>query len=108
MLPRSKRLNLKKDFKWVSSGKRIETENLKLFINSGSSETCLVGISLSKKNFGKATDRNRAKRLASAAIEQLYSTLPKKLNLIIMPKTKILEISKEVLIKELQDALSVN
>lgn len=103
MLPKNKRLNLSKDYRFVSSGKRLETTNFKITFRFGSNTLPLIGIALSGKYFNKATLRNKAKRATSEAIEALYSSLPKGLNLVIMPKGSILKEGKENLIKELSD-----
>src|SRR5437870_2063461 len=67
MLPLSQRLNLKTDFKWVASGKKLETKYLKLFIRLGENQIPRIGIALSTKSFKKATQRNRARRVVSHA-----------------------------------------
>lgn len=102
MLPKSKRLNLKKDFKRVFSGRRVETDSFKFFLKFGSNTIPLVGISLSKKHFKLATERNKARRMASKALEGVYESLPKNLNLIIMPKAKVLEKSLKEIENEFQ------
>lgn len=106
MLPRSKRLNLKKDFKRIVSGKRVETLYFKLFFKPGLNTTPLIGISLSKKDFKLATERNRARRLASKMVEDIYESLPKGMNLIIMPKAQILNSKSEDLSAELKKCLT--
>ncbi len=118
MLPKSKRLNLKKDFKWVAAGlprssprgeagaggagKKLETKNLKIFINNGENEQARIGVAISSKNFKKATDRNRAKRLVSHAFQSIYSTLPSNINIIALPKTSVLSVKSSELEKELR------
>ena len=104
MLRKSQRLNLKTSFKLVQSGRRTETPSLRLMWRSGESEMPLVGIALTKASFRKAHERNRAKRLAATAIQQLYPRLRKGLNLVIMPKAGILAKSADQLISELEDA----
>lgn len=93
MLPKSKRLNLKYDFNWVSKGQRVEAGMVKLFYRMGDNAFPKIGISLSSKNFPRAVERNRARRLISAAIEKLYPKLPSGLNLMALPKDQVLEIS---------------
>lgn len=68
----------------------------------------LVGISLSKKYFQGAVERNKARRLVSRAIEVLYPNLPKGLNLIIMPKTKVLSASIDEIVGELKNVKILN
>lgn len=91
MLPKNKRLNLKYDFMWVLTGKKIEGSLIKLFIKPGENNFPKVGISVSAKVFNNATDRNRARRLVSKAFEDLYSRLDYNLNIIALPKIGVLE-----------------
>lgn len=106
MLSKDKRLNLKTEFKSVVRGKRVETPNFKLYFIIQDKSIPRVGISLSKKNFNKATLRNRARRLASVAIERIYGDLPEGLKLIIMPKGQILESNNLDLTEEILKAIS--
>jgi len=103
MLPKSQRLNLSKSFKFVQAGKRVETPSLKVMFKSGENETALVGVALTKKAFKLATERNRVKRLVSTAIQSLYPSLRKNLNLVIMPKAQALERSVDQLKGELEN-----
>lgn len=105
MLPKHQRLNLKKDFKWVASGKSRNLQRFNLFIKYGENEFPLIGIATSKKYFKKATDRNRARRLMSKAFEDIYESLPKNVNIIALPKTGVIEVKSEDLSKELKDVL---
>ncbi len=89
-LPKSKRLNLKTDFKFVARGAKKETQFLKVFYLFGENTHPLIGISLSKKNFKTAVLRNLAKRRVYAVVEGLYGNLKDNLNLIIMPKEKVI------------------
>ncbi len=92
MLPKPQRLNLKKDFKWVAAGKKLETKYLKLFIKMGNNEFPKVGVAVSSKVFKKATDRNKAKRVVSAAFGSLYSSLPSAINIVALPKAGVIEV----------------
>jgi ribonuclease P protein component len=105
MLPKTKRLNLSKSFQWVSQGKIINDQFFQLRVRFGENEQALIGIALSSKNFKKAHNRNQAKRLVSSLIEEFYPTLPKGLNLVIMPKGEILEANKEKVRVSLKDCL---
>ncbi|MDO8570853.1 MAG: ribonuclease P protein component [Candidatus Daviesbacteria bacterium] len=110
MLPKNKRLNLNKDFRWVASGKRIENNLVKMFLKmSPPSDVELpqpkIGISLSKNVFKKAVDRNRARRLVSKALENLYNELPSGLNIVAMPKKDILEMNSNEITKNLEELL---
>lgn len=105
MLPKQKRLNLKHDFKWVASGKKIETKFAKLFIRIGDNEFPKVGIAVSGKSFKTATKRNRAKRLISVAFESLYSSLPSAINIVALPKTGILKVKSSDVFLDLETVL---
>lgn len=104
MLPKFKRLNLTQSFSWVKTGNKIETPSFRLLFKFGQNTQPLVGIAISAKTFKKAHDRNRAKRVSSKAIEQRYNSLPKGLNLVIMPKQESLNKELGELIQELEDA----
>lgn len=104
MLAKQNRLNLSRNFKFVSAGKRIETPSFKLMFRMGENNHPLVGIALTKKNFRKANLRNKVKRKTAKAIESIYGSLPNQINLVIMPKIKALESSDDDLIKELTNA----
>ncbi len=116
MLPKPSRLNLKKDFKRVVSGKRLETKYLKVFIKEGDPSTPSVsslpvslgpriGIAVSSKSFKKAGKRNRARRLTSAAFEALYLRLPKSLNIVVLPKQSIVDVKSNTVLFDLEDKL---
>lgn len=108
MLARSKRLNLKKDFKWVAQGKKIDTQFAKLFIRFGdpsASPAPRVGIAVSSSLFKKATARNRARRLVSAALETLYPSFPQSINIIALPKYRVLEVKSADVLKDLEKVL---
>lgn len=105
MLPKNKRLNLKYDFKWVSTGKKIDGSLIKLFIKPGENNFPRLGISVSAKVFRKATDRNRARRLVSKAFEDLYKRLEHNLNIIALPKIGVLEKSSDEIKTEIDKML---
>lgn len=105
MLPKDRRLNLKKDFKWVAAGKRATSRNFSLFIKYGENGFPRMGVATSKKNFKNAVDRNRARRLLSKAFENIYSILPYNVNIIALPKQGLIEVKSEDLSKELEDTL---
>ncbi|MDO8619529.1 MAG: ribonuclease P protein component [Candidatus Daviesbacteria bacterium] len=106
MLGKSQRLNLKKDFKWVTSGgKGIDTKFLKMFVRVGENETAKLGIALSGKSFKEAHERNRARRLASAAFEVLHSALPSNLNIVALPKASILGVKSGDVLIDLEERL---
>ncbi len=105
MLAKNQRLNLKLSFRFVASGKRLETDLYKIFYQIGENKHPLVGISLSKSVSPHATDRNRARRLASTAIQALYKRLPDHINIVIMPKKTVLALSSGELTEQLQQTL---
>lgn len=105
MLPKDSRLNLKKDFKSVAAGKRIETNYLTLFIKVGENVKPQLGVALSGKNFKKAATRNRARRLTSAAFESLYSRLPKSINIVALPKVSVLSVKSGDVLLDLEGKL---
>lgn len=105
MLPKLKRLNLKKDFKKVASGKKIESGLLTLFVRNGDDQNPRVGIALSGKTFKKAHERNRARRLVSAAFETLYSRLPPTINIVALPKAGVLDVKSQEVLVQLEQVL---
>lgn len=105
MLPLPKRLNLKTDFKWVASGKKLESKYLKIFVKPGENEIPRIGIAVSSKTFPKAAKRNRARRLASSAFEALYKDLPKGVNIMALPKAPILEVKSQDALSDLESLL---
>jgi ribonuclease P protein component len=103
MLPKPQRLNLKKDFKWVASGKSLDTKYAKLFLRVGQNQTPRLGIASSSKNFKQAVDRNRARRIFSAAFEPLFSKLIiSGLNIVALPKQAILSVKSGDVLLELE------
>lgn len=105
MLPKHQRLNLKKDFKWVSSGQKIDTKYLKLFIKKGDNKQPRVGIATSSKSFKKAVYRNRAKRVVSAVFETLYSRLPPTINIVALPKAGVDKVKSPDVLLDLEEKL---
>lgn len=105
MLARSKRLNLKKDFKWVCAGKKIETKFATLFIKSGDNTFPRIGIALSSKRLKQASQRNRAKRLLSQAFQSAYNQLPAAINIVVLPKAGVIKVKSEEVLLDLEQAL---
>lgn len=105
MLSKNKRLNLKKDFKWVASGRKIETKFAKLFIKVGDNTFPRIGIASSSKNFKKATERNRARRLISQALQTIYSQLPTTTNIVALPKVGIIDVKSSEVLADVEEAL---
>lgn len=105
MLPKTKRLNLKDQFNWIISGKRLETKHLKLFIKPGDNLIPKIGISAPIKIFKKATLRNDVKRLTFKVFETLYPKLPKNINILAIPKKHTDEVKSEDLLLEVKNIL---
>lgn len=105
MLPRPQRLNLKKDFKWVVSGKFLDCRFAKIYIRLGDNQMPRIGIAVSSKNFKQAVERNRARRLMSSAIQPLYGKLPPSSNIVVLPKTAILSVKSGDVLLELEQKL---
>lgn len=106
MLSKENRLNLKTNFRWVASGKSITSQNFKLFYRPGENTHPLVGVSIVSAQFKKSTLRNQAKRICFEMARINYGLLHKNLNLVIMPKSQVLETSPEKLDLEFKHAIS--
>ena len=105
MLPRKNRLNLKKDFKWAASGKKIASKFAKLFIRVGDNQFPRIGIAVSSSLFKKANERNRARRVISASLESLYSKLPQSINIVALPKVAVLDVKSGDILLDLEEKL---
>lgn len=105
MLPKSQRLNLKKDFKWVATGVKLNTKYLKLFIKHGGNVFPKIGIATSGKVFKKAHERNRARRLAAEAFQSTVYRLPSTANIVALPKEGILSVKSGMVLLDLEQAL---
>lgn len=106
VLPKSKRLNLKTSFRWVAAGQKTQTTHLKIKYRFGQNSLPLVGIAISS-NIKKAHLRNKARRLVSAGLEQIYDRLPKGLNLVIMPNELILQSNPKEIKNELESVKNI-
>ncbi|MBI4038664.1 ribonuclease P protein component [Candidatus Daviesbacteria bacterium] len=105
MLPRFQRLNLKTDFKWVTTGKKIETKFTRIFFKNGDNVLPRLGIALSGKVFRKATQRNRVKRLISQAFACLYNLLPGHINIVVLPKSEVIGVKSPEVLLDLEKGL---
>lgn len=105
MLPKIQRLNLKTDFSWAASGKKIETKYLKLFLKTGENTVPKIGITASSKVFKKAHERNKARRLASAAFQSTVYCLPSTVNILALPKASILGVKSGDVLLDLEEVL---
>lgn len=103
MLDKLKRLNLKKDFRFISQGRKEFTPNFTVRFRPGENTSPRVGIALSKQHFKLAVSRNRARRLTSEAVARIYPCLRNNLNLVIIPKTGVLNSRPEKLAQELHN-----
>jgi len=92
----------------VVAGKKLETKYLKVFIKEGdllTSSGPRIGIATASKSFKKARERNRARRLASAAFEALILRLPKSLNIVVLPKQSIVDVKSGTVLFDLENKL---
>lgn len=105
MLPRPQRLNLKKDYKWASTGQVIQTSFGRLTLKYGDNNLPRVGITTSSKIFKKAYLRNRARRVLSRAFEDLIDQLPASINILALPNIRVLEVKSTELILRLKEEL---
>lgn len=105
MLPKNKRLNLSKDFKWVVSGKKLENNLVKLFFKTGDLPISRIGIASSKITFKKAVDRNKTRRLLSKGFETLYGRLPEGINIVALPKKEVIEYNAKQITTSLKELL---
>ena len=78
---------------------------MRIFIRAGDNQTAKVGIATSSKTFRKSSERNRARRLASFAFEQLYSRLPSAINIVALPKSSILSVKSQDVLLDVEDSL---
>lgn len=105
MLPKSERLNLRKDFKWAITGKLTDTKYAKLYLRTGENQIPRIGIATASKTFKKATERNRARRLISQALQSIYNQLPSTINILVLPKQAVLGVKSGDVLLELQEKL---
>lgn len=106
MLSKPQRLNLKTEFRWVASGKTYTSKNFKFFYRKGENQEPKIGVSISSSQFKKAADRNKAKRVCFEISRIHYNQLPKNLNLVIMPRAQVLDLTQQELEKEFSYAFS--
>ncbi len=106
MLLKSHRLNLKTHFRWVAQGKSYSSKNFKLFYRLGSNEIPKIGVSIISAQFKKATLRNQAKRIIFDIAGKNLTLLHKNLNLVIMPRSQVLEADQSDLEREFINAIS--
>lgn len=105
MLLKRQRLNLKRNFSWVVSGKKIDAASLKIFTRLGKNSTPRVSVTCSKKIFGNAPAVNKVRRRVYMALKEIYPQLHKQLNLVIMPKKEAENKNLNELILEIKEAI---
>lgn len=81
-------------------GKKISNNFFSILFIIDSNKDSKFSFTISKKYSPKASDRNRIKRLSRAITRESLSIFPKGTLAIIFPKTKILNISHSLLLKE--------
>ena len=91
----------------MASGKKLDTKYAKLFLRLGENEMPKVGIAMTSSVFKKATARNRARRLVSAAIQVLYNKLPNRINIIALPKAGVIGVKSGDVLLDLEERLKV-
>jgi ribonuclease P protein component len=101
MLPSKNRLNLKRSYTWVRSGRNWEGNSIRVFYRFGQNRSPKVGIATSGAVFKKAHDRNRARRLTSTAFQKIYSDLPSSINIVATPKASVLELTSDEIFNQL-------
>ncbi len=89
----------------MAAGKKLDTKYLKLFVSQGGNLKPKVGIANSSKIFKKAVERNRARRLISAAFEALYSNLPSNINILALPKAGVVRVKSADIVLDLEEGL---
>ena len=89
----------------MAGGKKLETKYLKLFLKIGDNQSPRAGIAVSSHIFKKSSQRNRARRLISAALEALYLKLPQNINIVALPKATILSVKSGDVLLELEEKL---
>lgn len=83
----------------------METKYLRLFVKFGDHGRPRVGIAPSGSIFKKATDRNRARRLISAAIEAIYPRLPGNINILALPKARVIAVKSSEVLSDMEAGL---
>jgi len=110
-LPRAHHLSLRLDRdRLTKTGKTFYGEFFTLVVappapRSSKSEVGRLAILLSKKTAKLAVDRNKIKRITSALVESLLSSLPVK-DYLVIPKRQVLETDFKALHKDLQALFS--
>lgn len=106
MLAKKNRLNLKTHFRWVAQSKSYTSKNFKLYYRLGPNLEPQIGVSIVSAQFKKSTLRNQAKRIIFEIARNNLSLLHKNLNLVIMPRSQVLETDPLQLDEEFKNAIS--
>ena len=104
MLPKSRRLNLKKDFKWLVTGQKFDTKYAAVYIRFAKNQLPMFAVAAPSRNFKKAVDRNRVKRVFYQAFQDLQD-LPKSINIFALPKPACLGVKSEDILLDLKQCL---
>lgn len=102
MFSKSKRLNLKNDFKWLISGKKFDTNYATFYIRFGENEFPKVAVAVSSTYLKKAVERNKVKRVFYQVFESVYDYLPKSINILALPKDVSFGVKSGELKKQLE------
>jgi ribonuclease P protein component len=106
--PKALRILFRGQFQRINKeGRRFSGKTVYFQYQEGASSQAgrtRLGITVSKK-YGKAHDRNRFKRVVREAFRESYDLIPKGINLHILPRLPRKEISKEMILRDMQDLL---
>ena len=96
MLKKGFRLKKNEDFSKVFRfGKPFFVDSIGCKAMRNGSETTLIGISVAKKLFPKASERNRVKRVFSHVLEEGYSRFPVGVSMIFFYRNRPTEVRHE-------------
>ena len=107
-LPASKRIRKRRDFLLVQElGWRISLPSLLLLVRARPDELpARLGITVTRK-FGRAVDRNRAKRLIREAFRLSPELVPDGIDLVVVPKAKACLSGLAMVVGELRRAAPI-
>ncbi len=86
--PKAFRLSKRKDFRFDPLAQIELCSHIKIIYSTSNQQQSRFGITVSKK-WGKATKRNRIKRIIKEAFRHKMGFIPPSLNLIILPRKSI-------------------
>jgi len=106
MLPKDKRLNLKREISRIKKfGRRIESPLFSLLILDLSENPTKIGTITSSK-LGGAVERNKARRVLSNLVEKNYGQLPVGVKIVLIAKKMLLESNNEEINAQFNSVLS--